>query len=64
MCCLVYSGVLKQKSEMAGGDEIYVDLCDDYNTLDTNISVMAMLHSFQWEMYNIPSSINMTGHKN
>ena len=32
---------------MAEGDEIYVDLCDEYNTPDPNAPLMAMLHRLQ-----------------
>ena len=55
MCCLVYSVVLKQKSQMVGGDEIYVDLCDEDNTPDPNAPVIVMLQSLQWEMAEIRS---------
>ena len=47
--------VLKQKSQMAEGDEIYVDLRDEDNTPDPNAPVMAMLHSLQWEMAELRS---------
>ena len=55
LCCLVYSVVLKQTITMAGNDEIYVDLHDEDNTPDPNASMMAMLHSFQWEMAELRS---------
>ena len=32
---------------MAGSEKIYVDMCDEDNTPDTNALMMAMLHSLQ-----------------
>ena len=52
--CLVYSGTGVEKS-MAEGDEIYVDLCDEYNTWDPNAPLMAMLHRLQWDMAELRS---------
>ena len=40
---------------MAEGEEIYVDLHDEDNTPDPNAPVMAMLHTFQWEMVELGS---------
>ena len=51
----MYSGVLKQKIQMAGSDEIYVYLCDEDNTPDPNAPLMAMLHRLQRDMAELRS---------
>ena len=40
---------------MAEGEEIYVDLHDEYSTPDPNTPVMAMLHRLQREMAELRS---------
>ena len=46
----MYSG-----AEMVEGEEIYVDLRDEYSTPDPNALVMAMLHRLQREMVELRS---------
>ena len=50
MCCVVYSS-----AEMREGEEIYVDLHDEYSTPDPNAPVMAMLHRLQRELAELRS---------
>ena len=46
----MYSG-----AAMAEGEEIYVDLRDEYSTPDPSAPVMAMLHRLQREMAELRS---------
>ena len=50
----MYSG-----AEMTEGEEIYVDLRDDYSTPDPNAPVMAMLHQLQRELAELKSQNGM-----